>query len=275
MNVGILYFSGTNMTAELAKAIQNEFIQQGIKAELVNLLTHIQNDTTPTIDNYNGVIFGFPVYGGRAPNIVRDWLQKLRGNEKISAMFFTYGGVSMGSAHYSTQSILEEQGFRVIGSAEFLAKHSYNVAPGCNLVPNRPNEDDYQVARDFIRKLLDKMQQENPQQISFEAPPERRPKRKGNKKKTKKRRRSPFPFPSREEDCSMCLKCEEECPTRAFNAQTGEADPDNCIRCMRCVVICPDNVIFMGDMSDFSQKVRSWRGLTNEKLKQLKSKYFL
>jgi Fe-S-cluster-containing hydrogenase component 2 len=46
-----------------------------------------------------------------------------------------------------------------------------------------------------------------------------------------------------EKECSMCRDCETECPTQAFDADTGLSDPAACIECMRCVYICPDKVI--------------------------------
>jgi Fe-S-cluster-containing hydrogenase component 2 len=45
------------------------------------------------------------------------------------------------------------------------------------------------------------------------------------------------------EVCSMCRDCETECPTQAFDADTGLSDPGNCIECMHCLYICPDEVI--------------------------------
>jgi Fe-S-cluster-containing hydrogenase component 2 len=51
--------------------------------------------------------------------------------------------------------------------------------------------------------------------------------------------------------CAMCRDCENECPTQAFDADSGESDPVLCISCMRCVTVCPDEVIEV-------DKERSW-----------------
>ena len=45
------------------------------------------------------------------------------------------------------------------------------------------------------------------------------------------------------ENCRMCRLCETQCPTLAFNADTGLSDPATCIECMHCVNICPDEAI--------------------------------
>ena len=41
----------------------------------------------------------------------------------------------------------------------------------------------------------------------------------------------------------MCRLCETECPSQAFDADTGLSDPGRCIECMHCVYICPDEVL--------------------------------
>ena len=46
-----------------------------------------------------------------------------------------------------------------------------------------------------------------------------------------------------QEPCSMCRRCETECPNQAFDADEGLSDPAKCIQCMHCVYICPDEVL--------------------------------
>ena len=46
----------------------------------------------------------------------------------------------------------------------------------------------------------------------------------------------------------MCRECETECPTQAFDADTGLSNPRTCIGCMHCVYICPEQVLRVDDM---------------------------
>ena len=74
----------------------------------------------------------------------------------------------------------------------------------------------------------------------------------------------------------MCRTCEDNCPTQAFNADTGESDGTKCIQCMSCVVNCPDQILtYPRDMSGLSTKLLANYGLTEETAKSLESKYLL
>ncbi|NPU85190.1 MAG: 4Fe-4S binding protein [Syntrophaceae bacterium] len=50
-------------------------------------------------------------------------------------------------------------------------------------------------------------------------------------------------------DCSMCMVCEEGCPSGAMNVEVGEADRGKCIACLGCVRNCPENALKINDMS--------------------------
>ena len=51
------------------------------------------------------------------------------------------------------------------------------------------------------------------------------------------------------EACSMCMICEESCPTGAMDAVTGQADGAKCIACLACWANCPDDALKINDMS--------------------------
>jgi Fe-S-cluster-containing hydrogenase component 2 len=75
------------------------------------------------------------------------------------------------------------------------------------------------------------------------------------------------------DECSMCLDCENECPTQSFNADTGLSDPQKCIECMRCVYICPDEVIAVDQRMEaaYDNFKESWH-LTEEMMHAKQSK---
>jgi Fe-S-cluster-containing hydrogenase component 2 len=70
----------------------------------------------------------------------------------------------------------------------------------------------------------------------------------------------------------MCRDCEIECPTQAFDADTGLSDPERCIECMRCVYICPDQVLRVDGLKDVYAGFLTYWHLTEEMMNAKKSK---
>ena len=70
----------------------------------------------------------------------------------------------------------------------------------------------------------------------------------------------------------MCRLCEEEYPTESFDADTGTSDRKLCILCMRCVSICPDNVIKVKDVTEWFKRFMKRTGLNKDIVKNKKSR---
>lgn len=85
-----------------------------------------------------------------------------------------------------------------------------------------------------------------------------------------------IPSPFREvNECSRCGTCEEVCPVNAMDKEKGKPNRKICIRCLRCVVNCPDEVLKMNDMSAQFQYMQQQFKLNEEKLRTKKSKILL
>jgi Fe-S-cluster-containing hydrogenase component 2 len=72
----------------------------------------------------------------------------------------------------------------------------------------------------------------------------------------------------------MCLVCEELCPTGAIEAESGEADKEKCIACLACVSNCPEEVLRINDMSNSWSLKLDMEKVTEENLKEQKSKIY-
>jgi NAD-dependent dihydropyrimidine dehydrogenase PreA subunit len=182
-------------------------------------------------------------------------------------MFFTYGARELELAHQITYYLLTQANFQVVLSAEFIGKHSFNVAEGWSLAEDRPNNLDFDVATEFALLSLSRFQKDFEFSIDlseFTYRPKRIRKFHGFWANF---------YPLRDsDDCSMCYMCEKECPAKAFDAISGEANRDKCIQCMHCVSICPDKVIHIGDVSQLFEKFKNRFGLTEEVVKKKRSK---
>jgi NAD-dependent dihydropyrimidine dehydrogenase PreA subunit len=240
--IALVYFSGTNVTHSYAEVLQAAILEGGWVVESINVTPYDTRQVPLPIDAFDAFIFGFPVYGDFAPSVINMWLPTLDGQGKPCGMFFTYGARTTGYAHFHTKSLLEQAGFRVVLSAEFLGRHSFNVA-GWRILPERPDQQDFDVARGYVKIALEKFSQEDPPQLELQMPFGYDSKIYWLERTQKSGDRGPTHPVRIEAVCSMCRDCESECPTQSFNADLGLSDPERCIECMRCVYICPDQVI--------------------------------
>jgi ferredoxin len=268
----LVYFSATHVTKSYTEVIEKELTQREAKAQLINVTPYDSRQERLPVDDFDGFLFGFPVFADFAPSVINEWIPTLQGKGKKCAMFFTYGGRTTGYAHFHTKWLLEKAGFLVQFSAEFLGRHTFNIG-GWRILPDRPNEKDFSVAREFAALALEKFSQDSSGTFALQKPFAYNAviDLLSHKKKTSERGlRHPFRFTK---ECSMCLRCETECPNQAFDANKGLSDPLKCIECMHCVYICPDRVLKIDDrMRDaYYAFLENWH-LTEEMMNEKKSR---
>ena len=272
MKVGIYFFSGTGVTGQIATRLDAMINHLGIACTYRDITAAKMREEE--LEDFSFYIFGFPVYASVIPSVTREWITTLDGKGKHCAMFFTYGGVTIGIAHYHTKELLKKQGFKVVASAEFLGRHTFNRAEGFEFLPDRPNEEDFTVADEYSKKLTDMIYTKEFIEINIDKPE----KYDGIVDRLKTRKKGPARIvPIRDvEDCRMCAYCEDFCATNAFNYVAGKADPMLCISCLHCATVCRDQVIVLTiDMSDIHNNLRNHYKLTDEILEQLQSKIFI
>ena len=270
--IALVYFSATNVTHTYAGVMREALLDHGCEVQLFNVTAYAARQEPLPVDDFDGFIFGFPVFGDFAPSVINAWLPTLDGKGKRCALFFTYGARTTGYAHFHTQLLLEQAGFQVLFSAEFLGRHSFNVG-GWRILPDRPNEQDFAVAREYVALALERFSQDAPAVFRLQKPfgYNRAMAWLGKQQRGAERG---WTHPVRvAEGCSMCRDCETECPIQAFDADTGLSDPERCIECMHCVTICPDNVLQVDErMKDVYDDFLAFWHLTEDMMSAKKSR---
>jgi len=267
MNIALFYFSATGITEIISNHIAAILKREGNSIKLINIITLDSRQFQYDFLEFDAYIFGFPVFGGRPPTIAEDWMRTLDGRGQKCSMFFTYDARDLEWAHQVTYYLLKQANFRVVLSAEFIGKHSFNVAKGWSLAEDRPNQLDFEIASEFALQSINRFQKDSEFSIDlseFTYKPI----------KTKKSLGVWANFyPSRgKDDCSMCYLCEKECPVKAFDAVSGETNRKACIQCMHCVTICPDKVIHTGEVSQLFKKFKDDYGLIEDVVEKKRSK---
>ncbi len=266
MKIAIIYFSGTGVTEGYAKNVAKELEQRGQTVTLCDITSIKDREAGVDFKIYDACIFGFPVYAGHLPTVTEAWLSALN-VEKQCSMFFTYGGRDLEWAHQTGFYLLSKARFTVVLSAEFVGKHSYNVAQGWDLASDRPNSHDISIAKEFALQSLKRFQINNVKWVYDLEEFDYRP-------RVIKESYGPFAIfnPYKTLECRMCYRCERECPTNAFNLSIGKATNGICIHCMHCVTICPDNAIEVGDATGLFQQFQTKLDLSTENVKKKKSR---
>lgn len=269
MKIALFSFSATGNTKALADVIAFRLKEKGAEVDYIDITTEASHLDIPDLSEYQAAVFGAPIHYSRAPRIVRDWMSRLNGNGLKAAMYFTYGGFQVHPTHYSTREILQSSGFKVVASAEFPGKHTYNLV-GWDAFGNRPDESDFQAAKDYADILFARFSGED-QGVVQELNQGTLTDEELDKLEDNRLLLMGNPVSRGDAECQMCMVCEELCPTGAMNAERGSADPELCMFCLGCLQACPDEVLQFIDM----KAVFDWKmnndGETQETLAAKKS----
>ena len=270
--IAIIFFSASNNTATITDFLDQKLrnIDKSLKVDKIDITSYSVRQNQVNIDQYDAILFGFPVYEWRAPNVVRDWLHTLDGNNKKCSVFFTYGGVKIGAAHHDIKQILGNNGFHLISTAEFPCKHTYNFG-GWKMMQNRPNESDFKIAEEYIIKTYKLFCNEINGFLQIEDP-NISENIFHNLEKVVKKAIKP---PSRKgNECSLCKICSDLCPTDSMDYVSGEADPNTCLRCFRCFINCPEKVLKIEDLYPKFLKFEKLVRIPNKE-EEVKSIYYI
>lgn len=273
MKVLVAYFSATGNTARMAEVIQRELAGLGAEAELLDITSYADRQKPLDLKPYRAAVFGFPVHANRAPRITRDWLDNLDGNGMPCATYYTYGGFRIHPSHHWGKLILGRRNFDLVASAEFLGAHTYNHS-GWRAMEGRPDESDFEVAREFAGKIYARFAGSDPGRVGdFETTD-------FSEEQLDQfehhRYRMILQLPTRGgAECGLCLDCEELCPTGAMDAESGETDRDRCILCLRCLADCPEEALSITDLSQAWQMKLERENETAESMGLKKSRIYL
>ena len=226
--VNLIYFSATDRTAQVVKAVANGMCRD-IKEYNLTLPSNRKCHITFKRDEV--VIIGVPVYGGRIPEFLEGVLARMKGNNTAAILVATYGNRNYDDALLELRDIVEKNGFIVIAGGAFIGEHTYTDKVGTN----RPDQKDLQKAKKFganaEEKILLVKDLLNAPKLFI----------KGNFP-YKERKIGPKCAPVTNSDCTNCGICADNCPMEAINFNNyRDIDAENCINCCSCIQKCPNS----------------------------------
>lgn len=245
-----IYFSPTGTTKTIV-----ENICKGLDVSVVETIDItkplVRSQSLQTKDN-ELLVVGVPVYMGRVPAIVSDWLNSLKAQQTPAVCVVVYGNRGIDNSLLELNDMLVKQGCVIIAGAEFIGEHSFSSAE-MPVAIGRPDVNDINRAVEFGRQVNEKLIAESLNKMNPVNIP------------------GSFPygrdtvvwsvdFIATNDQCNNCGLCVDNCPVDAIDPNdVSIIDIENCITCCACIKNCPHHAKSMkpGQVKDTALKLSS------------------
>jgi len=248
----IVFSSPAGTTRHVAEAIEQELKRLEVNVATLDLKNRKSwpdfQRRIALAQNNDCLFIGSPVYRGMAVPPVMAFLQELGSATGTHAVVVaTWGGSSSGSALWQMGTALQQKGFTLAGALKVLGRHSIMFVDRDPLGAGRPNAEDDVIIKNMVKRLCSELGcghnfrlalkdlDYQPEAISL---------------KNKNNMNAPWkvtPKHVREDDCTRCGLCREECPVGVISLSPYPHFDPGCIDCLNCVRLCPEKAIDVAD----------------------------
>lgn len=249
-----LFFSATGTTEKMVSGIAEKIAENcggNITVDRIDFTLPAARKKMYSFDRDDLVIAGIPVYAGRVPNVLLNFLNTLSGNGATAAAVVLYGNRNYDDALIEFRDILASKGFNVIAAGAFVGEHSFSTTLGAK----RPDEQDMAVAADFAAKISDKTKATGA--ISALVVKGNTPYRKYYQPKDPDG--NPVSIlkvtPKTSSECIDCKLCAEVCPMGSVDSDDVSKITGICIKCGACVKKCPVGAKYFDDANYLRHKL--------------------
>ncbi len=246
-SVLVLWYSQAGHTERNGRLIGATLEKCGLKVTAMDM----RECDDSTMNRYDLIIVGTPVYYLDAPGNVRTWLKAIPSIQDIPvAAYSTFGGP--GDNQYNTAwyvlELLADKGGVPVGIATFGNMSTF--APTWSMgnekrilkYKDRPNEETYAAVREFATQVLATVRGGTAPSIQKEYYPGEFIKGSFQVRLTKLMITK---HGINKERCTMCGICVDKCPVGAIDISGYSIDRKACIACIGCVNNCPAQAITM------------------------------
>lgn len=233
-SVHTVYFSPTGSSRKMAQQVANVLAQQlGLAhAEDWDWTFPEGRAATRSVGVEDVLVFAFPVYAGRIPQLLVEPLMRLAGQGASAVLLAVYGNRHYDDALLEVTDLFAARQFYVPAAGAFVAEHSLTAKVGAG----RPDAEDMAALAGFAHTAASVI---------------------ANKKRTVATVPGNRPYralppaadvrPLTTDSCTQCGLCANACPVRVIDFDNAAQVAPGCLRCCACVKICPEEAKYFSN----------------------------
>jgi ferredoxin len=250
-SVKLVYFSPTGTTKAVVQGIVHGI--NPVTTESIDITTPDARKQPLVTSENELLVIGTPVYMGRVPAVLIEWLNSIKAHNTPTVCVVVYGNRVYDDALLELKNIIMKCGCIPIADAAYIGEHSFSNSE-TPTAQGRPDESDLNHAKLFGQNIHEKLQSISLiSQISDVDIPGVYPYRGSSKLWD-------VDFIAVGYECSQCGTCAEKCPVGAVDVENSRLiDTEKCITCCACIKYCPQNARSMkpGLVKDASVRLHS------------------
>ena len=232
----VLYFSGTGNSRYVAKQIA-----QISDDEIISINQRLKENDYSAVPSDNPLVFVGPVYAGRLPRIMEDYIRKVTFTGSRRAYFVVTCAQTPWQTVEYVQRLCEEKGLSLLGFCSVIMPQGYIVGGGTQ--PKEVNDKILKEAEPKITAIAEAIREEQP--LPKEQPG----------KAMMSKVLNPIMYAMMinangfwvSDRCTGCGLCASRCPLNNIKLVNGKPTwGKNCTHCMACIAGCPKGAIEYG-----------------------------
>ena len=229
--VKLVYFSPTGTTKAVVRGIVHG-LDPGTM-EFVDITKPGARERPLRASENELLVVAVPVYMGRVPALLIDWLNSIQSHNTPTVCVVVYGNRVYDDALLELKNIVVKCGGIPVSCAAYIGEHSFSNAE-TPVAKGRPDEDDLNHAEAFGQKIREKLQSiSSVSQLSDVHVPGTYPYRGDSKLWV-------VDFIAVGDHCVQCGACAEACPVGAIDLHdSAMIKKEKCITCCACIKRCP------------------------------------
>ena len=227
----LVYFSPTGTTKAIIQGVACGINQSPV--ELVDITKPDARKQPLQTSENELLVVAVPVYMGRVPALLNEWLQAIQAHNTPAVCIVVYGNRAYDDALLELKDILIRRGCIPIACAAYIGEHSFSSAD-TPTAAGRPDASDLKHAELFGRKINERLLSIlTVEQISDINIP-------GNYPYGGITKLWNVDFIAVSNECLQCGVCAEGCPVGAIGSENSKLiDMEKCNTCCACIKNCP------------------------------------